>query len=66
MVILKLHLIPGGLRADQALAFKALAAEVQEAGYHFYILHDRVRLFVRRVPGLVCGSHSPLAASMLT
>ena len=42
LVILKLHLIPGGLRTDQALAFKALAAEVLEAGYDFFILQDRV------------------------
>ena len=53
VVILKLHLIRGGLRADQALAFKALAAEVQAAGYHFYILHERVRLIVRRAPSLL-------------
>ena len=42
MVVLKLHLIPGGLRTDQALAFKALAAEVIASGYEFYVLHNEV------------------------
>lgn len=32
----------GGMRADQAIAFRALAAEVMEAGMHFWILHNLV------------------------
>ena len=42
------------MRVDQAIAFKALAAEVQEAGYHFWILHHLVRSLQRR------GLSSPL------
>lgn len=42
VVIMKLHMISTGLKADQALAFKALAVEALEAGYHFFILHERV------------------------
>lgn len=30
----------GGIRADHALAYRALAAEVMEAGMHFWILHN--------------------------
>ena len=43
-VVLTLHRMSGGLKADQALAFRALAAEVQDAGYHFWILLHMVRL----------------------
>ena len=42
-VVLTLHRMSGGLKADQALAFRAMAAEVQEAGYHFWILLHMVR-----------------------
>ena len=38
VVLMKLHRLEGGLKADQALAFKALAAEAMEAGMHFWIL----------------------------
>ena len=41
---MKLHTIKTGLKQDQALAFKALAAEVLQVGYDFYILYDQVRL----------------------
>ena len=35
---MKMHHFEEGLKEDQAMAFKALAAEVMEEGYHFFIL----------------------------
>ena len=46
---MKLHQTSTGLKADQAAAFKALAAEVMEAGYHFFILHERVRSLCKQI-----------------
>ena len=54
VVIMKLHTSPAGLKADQALAFMALVAEVMESGYHFFILHERVSGYC-----YVAGTHRP-------
>lgn len=43
---MKLHTIKTGLKQDQALAFKALAAEVLHVGYDFHILYDQVRIVI--------------------